>query len=280
MLKWYLNIKTSSPFLATPFWLYFTQVHSQLTNFNKNSNFHSIITSNFNETNNSDSRDFNLIYTDASKNIKGTSRAFISRSVIRLLKLPTVVIIFTAETIAIREATIYVESIHIQKISCHKRLSQCLNFITISQPINPTKPSQPISQQIINIIVNSKNTTEFMWVLSHSGIKGNEEVNLLANQAISSTESTAIQSLTYKDLSRIINWILIQQWQSQWDSEINQVISENKLKNITEMAILYKHSPYSDIVTIRSRIGHTHLTHYVLLQSWRTTNLPPIQPTT
>ncbi|KAF0764496.1 RNase H domain-containing protein [Aphis craccivora] len=71
-----------------------------------------------------------------------------------------------------------------------------------------------------------------MWVLSHSGIKGNEEVDLLSNQAISSAESTAIKSLTYKDLSRMINRISVQQWQSKWDSEINQVISENKLNNI------------------------------------------------
>jgi hypothetical protein len=51
------------------------------------------------------------------------------------------------------------------------------------------------SQQIIYIIAYSKSTIEFMWVLSHISIKGNEEVELLANQTISSDESTAIKSL-------------------------------------------------------------------------------------
>jgi len=54
-----------------------------------------------------------------------------------------------------------------------------------------------------------------MWVLSHISIKGNEEVELLANQTISSAESTAIKSLPNKDLSKTINRIYIQQWQSQ-----------------------------------------------------------------
>jgi len=66
-----------------------------------------------------------------------------------------------------------------------------------------------------------------MWVLSHTGITGNEEVDLLANQAILSTDSIEIKSLPYKDILRIGNTIALQQWQSQWDCIIN-----NKLKNI------------------------------------------------
>ena len=80
-----------------------------------------------------------------------------------------------------------------------------------------------------------------MWVPSHTSIKGNDEVDLLANQTISSAESTIINSLLFKDLSRIINQISTQQWKSQWDCT-----SVNKLKNIknhTEMAISHLHSP-------------------------------------
>jgi len=49
-----------------------------------------------------------------------------------------------------------------------------------------------------------------MWVPSHTGITGNEEADLLANQAISSLESTEIKSLPYKDLLRISNKIVLQ----------------------------------------------------------------------
>lgn len=45
-----------------------------------------------------------------------------------------------------------------------------------------------------------------MWIPSHAGIKNNEEVDLLANQAISSSpDSTEIKSLPYKDVLKIIN---------------------------------------------------------------------------
>lgn len=252
-----VNIEVSSPFLTTPFWLYSTQVHTQLSNFNKNSNPHSIITSNFNDIINSDFHDFNLIYTDASKNITGTGCAFISGSVKKLYKLPTEASIFTAEITAIKEATIYVESIHIKKALI---ISDSLSALTSLLSPNP---SNEISQQIINIITNSKNIIEFMWVPSHTGIKGNEEVDLLANQAISSTESTVINSLPYKDLSRIINLISNKQWQSQWDRT-----SDNKLKNIKKTIQKWR-SPINttrkaDIVTTRARIGHTHLTHSFL----------------
>ena len=49
-----------------------------------------------------------------------------------------------------------------------------------------------------------------MWFPSHTGIKGNEEVDLLANQAISSAESTIINLFTFKDPSRTIDRISTQ----------------------------------------------------------------------
>lgn len=102
-------------FLTTPFWTHYTQVHTQLPNFNKNSDPHYIITSNFNETIKSDFHNFNIIYTDASKNITGIGCAFISESTKNLYKLPTESSIFMVEIIAIREAIIYIESTHIKK---------------------------------------------------------------------------------------------------------------------------------------------------------------------
>lgn len=56
-----------------------------------------------------------------------------------------------------------------------------------------------------------------MWALSHTGVLGNEEVDLLAKQAISSPESTEVEILPLSDILKIINHISSQQWQFQME---------------------------------------------------------------
>jgi len=264
--NFHFKIETSSSFLSTPYWLYYPKIHTQLSQLNKNSNPHSVITSNFKEILSSDFSDFNLFYTDASKNINGTGCAFIFGTFKRLYKLPTETSIFTAEMIAIKEAVIYAESIPTNKALI---ISDSLSALTSLLSPNP---SNEISQQILNITSKSNNIIEFMWVPSHSGITGNEEVDLLANQAISSPESIEIKSLPHKDLLRIGNKIALQQWQSQWDCIIN-----NKLKKIKKTILKWRPptntTRLADIVTTRARIGHTRLTHSYLF------NLHEEQPT-
>jgi len=51
-----------------------------------------------------------------------------------------------------------------------------------------------------------------MWIPSHTGNTGIEEVDLLANQAVSFSEPIEIKSLSYKDLLRIDIIIALQQW--------------------------------------------------------------------
>ncbi|KAF0714903.1 Uncharacterized protein FWK35_00034389 [Aphis craccivora] len=140
---------------------------------------------------------------DASKNINGAGSVFISGAFKRLFKLPTETSIFTAEIVAIKEAIIYAESIPINKALI---ISDSLSALTSLLSINP---SNEISQQILNITSELNNIIEFMWVpiliLALLGMKN----DLLANQAISSLESTEIKSLLYKDLLRIGNKIAL-----------------------------------------------------------------------
>ncbi|XP_050534883.1 uncharacterized protein LOC126901957 [Daktulosphaira vitifoliae] len=110
------KIETSFPFLTTPFWQYHPKIHTQLSHLNKNITPHSTIVSIFNENIKSDFHDYELIYTDASKNTNGTGCAFISGNINRLYKLPSDASIFTAEIFAIKEAITYTESSLMNKV--------------------------------------------------------------------------------------------------------------------------------------------------------------------
>ena len=114
-INWHFKIETSSPFLATPFWMVFPKLYTQLSHLNKYSTPHSIIVSYFKDIINSDFRNFNLIYIDASKYIHRTGCAFGFDTIKRLFKLPKDPSIFIAEIIAIKEAISYAESMSISK---------------------------------------------------------------------------------------------------------------------------------------------------------------------
>ena len=155
-INWHFKVEKSSTFLTTSFWTVFSKMHTQLSHLKKYSIPHYIIVSYFKNIINSDFRNFNLIYTDASKNIHGTGCAFCSDTIKRLFKLPKDASIFTAEITAIKEAISYAESMSISKTLI---ISDSLSALT---SLSSTNPSNEIAQQITNITANSNNTIEFM----------------------------------------------------------------------------------------------------------------------
>ena len=110
--NWQFKIEISSPFSTIPFCLFYSKVHTQLSHLNKNSILQSIIVSNFKDTINSDFRDFNLVFTDVSKNMHGTSCEFCSKAIKRLYNLSKEASIFTSEIVAIKEAIYKINNLY------------------------------------------------------------------------------------------------------------------------------------------------------------------------
>jgi hypothetical protein len=137
---------------------------------------HTIIKTNFNDILHTDFQDFNHIYTAFSKTNVEVGFAYSSSHSSKRFKLLPEASIFTAETQAIKEAIMFGKSTLSNKILI---ISDALSALLAIEAQNP---SNEIIYQIHNIITSTHKVIEFMWVPSHTGIPGNEKVDILANE--------------------------------------------------------------------------------------------------
>ena len=105
----------------------------------------------------------------------------------------------------------------------------------------------------------------FCWIPSHIGIKGNEEADEAAKEALSLNEPS--KTIVASDLGNKINNLLHEEWQREWESEPNV---NNKLKRVLPK-LNENHTPKGmtrrdGTVCARLRIGHSYLTHCYLLK--------------
>ncbi|VVC27451.1 Aspartic peptidase, active site,Ribonuclease H-like domain,Ribonuclease H domain,Aspartic peptidase, partial [Cinara cedri] len=114
--------------------------------------------------------------------------------------------------------------------------------LSVLLALESPNPFNEIIQQIHNILARSKKTIQFMWVPSHTGIMGNEKADALANEATASPDKKS------------------------WDL----VPLSNKLKEIKKSIGKWHTSTNlsrrEDIVTTRTSLGHTNLTHVHLIK--------------
>jgi len=135
------------------------------------------------------------IYRYASKTINGVGFSYRCNSTSSQYTLSREATIFTAEALAFKEALLYFNSLIINNILI---ISDFLSALTALESPNPINE---IIRQIHHITFLSPHNIELMWDPSHIGITGNENSDLLANEAITSPSSKTLLCLPYQDIS-------------------------------------------------------------------------------
>lgn len=192
------------------------------------------------------------IYTDGSKTTTSTSYAIHSEdlNITRKVKISPTNSIFFAESKAILEALTY------------NRPNPIAIFSDSLSVIKATASNKPHHNNIINLIkaqLTHSNNKKLIWIPSHTGLKGNEIADRLANEAHSHPDQID-DVISFTDMYH--SFINEQNTRrlSNWEN------STSKLKLIYNSPDNNKSTPINRtradaVFLIRLRIGHTPKTH-------------------
>lgn len=167
---------------------------------------------------------FERFFTDASKlsdsSCTGAAVFYQNSKIVLKFKCPTQSSVFTGECVAVLEACLFIEAHNISfgviftdSLSCLQALEQNPFKSKLHSPI-----LLQIKKSLFSCAKNHK-TVHLVWIPSHCGIRGNEYVDALAKDAVTSQSADLkhYQCQGY-DLLSLPKRSLLTSWQVQWES--------------------------------------------------------------
>lgn len=201
--------------------------------------------------------DYQVIYTDGSKNENFTSAAcYITEDQSESYLVPNEYSVFSSELFAIFQA------LQMLKNSQNCKFLLCTDS---NSSIEALKNFKLADNAIVNEIrelvsyLESHNTRViFCWIPGHVGIPGNERVDFLARNSARDELNTTF--ITAYDLKKINIKSSLQEWEEEWHN-----VENNKLRTIKTTVRPYTTSTQStrryETLLTRLRIGHSEITH-------------------
>ena len=118
-------------------------------------------------------------------------------------------------------------------------------------------------QQRIDTLITEGKSIMICWIPAHVGIKGNEEADRAAKEAIK--EPRADTHTPARDYHPSLRKWITNKWQRIWEIQPQT----NKLRSIREKVTPWKSTTNertAEVILTRLRIGHTRLTHCNLME--------------
>ena len=125
--------------------------------------------------------------------------------------------IFTAEAKAISLALDHIKKTNNTRYLIFSDSLSCLQAFLQASPKNPWVVR--VLEKYNQLKSRGKDIV-FCWIPSHIGIKGNEEADEAAKEALSLNEAS--KTIVASDLGNKINDLLQEEWQREWESEPNE----------------------------------------------------------
>ena len=208
--------------------------------------------------------DFCHIYTDGSKVETKVASAYVCPYGTRCYRLGDGCSNFTAEVEAINKALTYV------KVSTGKSFVIFSHSMSVLQAIESQESKNPLVNRVLQacreILSNGKFIT-FCWLPSHRDIRGNEDADRAAKDALSKAQPENFE-LPYTDIFIKIQPFVSSLWQKWWDKEVGNKLHAI-MPQIDDKYYSGCTSGKDEVIINRLRIGHTRFTH-----SFRMKNRP------
>jgi len=195
-------------FQDLPLWKWELKLNTELLNFNNETNHIIIISSQFQNTIHHTFPNHTKIYTDAFKSGHGVGLAVVNEDTIIQHKLPEITSIFSVENYAIYEGVKLANTLEPNDILT---ISDSLsNLLSLKQFF----PKNKITSNIQACLIQTSKNIEFMWVPSHIGIGGNEEIDIYTDQATKFFQYPTINNVPTNDIQNSIEQKILLDWQN------------------------------------------------------------------
>lgn len=204
------------------------------------------------------------VYTDGSKDSEHqtTGAAFLvkvasNQWISGVKRTSNYLAVYTVKLIGILLALQWVEEIKPDNVLI------CTDSVSVLKTLRSFKSShQDIIFNILHIhsrIVQNGISISFMWIPAHIGIRGNEEVDTLAKQALQK-DIIELQVPLSKSEMKVLIWSkLIEEWQVEWNNGTKGRFLFSILNKVNQNIKCISKSRKEEIIFSRILLGHSNL---------------------